>query len=209
MFQGWALCPEMVPTVNFRNLTWNDDGAEALTTTECEWGNMVSKLGWQPPCDPRGAGLRMTSTVWVTHEEEVGLWALHSSLELLNQLATWPALRYLSELISGYLYHRKFVLHPLWTLLCQTCSSDVDLLGLYPRPPGGGILSHQGLVAPARDFPLCSISPLLSIYLRNIRLPILLEHTRVIMTVSCLSLRPLAHFPSLVFPIMSCWYYIT
>lgn len=76
--------------VNFRNLTWND-GTEALSTTDHEWGNMGSKLGWQPPITSGGADLRIRSITRMTDGEEEGLWAFHYMLDLVNQPPTWPA----------------------------------------------------------------------------------------------------------------------
>lgn len=75
--------------VHFRNLTWND---WTLSTTGCEWGNMglqtllavilwlqgEQTLGWGHHCE------------WQSREEE-GWWALHYTLEHLNQPATRPA----------------------------------------------------------------------------------------------------------------------
>lgn len=141
----------------------------------------------------------------MTDAEEEGLWALHHTLDLVNQLATWPALPLdcPCEPISLFIiiYLSWFLLPTPFVHSCQASTSDVDLPSLCPRLPGGWILSHKGLVAPARDFPLCSISPILAHTYEIIWFSIVGAHKahydRLLPIPSAL-----AHFPSLALPIV-------
>lgn len=139
----------------------------------------------------------------MTDGEEEGLWALHHTLDLVNQPATWPALPLdcPCEPISLFIiiYLSWFLLPTPFVHSCQASISDVDLPSLCPRPPGGWILSHKGLVAPARDSPLCSISPILAHTYEIIWFSIVGAHKahsdRLLPIPSAL-----AHFPSLALP---------